>query len=489
MKNYTLKSIVVVFLGYILAPSYQTNVAIVGAGIGGSSVAYYLSELYGDKLDLTVFDSGPVGGRLATTHIAGREYETGGSIIHPANRLMVEHLERCGFKKSKSHEDGPFSMISNGQIVFQASDGFFDKIKSVIRYGLFSLLKLDYFVGNLLENFATIYPKLEAGESFESVAALLDGMSPISKHGDSSHEMLQLTKISTKKKLQELSISEILIDELGMVAAKVNYGQFPDTLHGFVGSVSLAGIQGGLWNVEGGNYKIPKCLLAKSGATFLPASVNSIEYTNGKSNVTYHLLDNPNNPISNEFDIVIIATPLTIDKTILKLRINGEDQSFPGSFQRTLAYIVHGELNSDFGDDPNDNLFFIDKDDVVASVSMLTPVNYDPATDHELPHVFKLFARQELSKEELGKYFSKIEELQLIDWLAYPNYSTFAELASFKLGENLFYVNNIEWAASAMEMSSLAARNIANLVGQSILDNTEKVSNKKPSSQDNNTEL
>ena len=38
------------------------------------------------KAEVTVFESGKVGGRLATTQIAGHEYETGGSIIHPANR-------------------------------------------------------------------------------------------------------------------------------------------------------------------------------------------------------------------------------------------------------------------------------------------------------------------------------------------------------------------------------------------------------------------
>ena len=60
-----------------------------GLGIGGTSVAYYLSEQVKSTLDVTIIDSGIVGGRLATTVIAGREYETGGSIIHPANRELI----------------------------------------------------------------------------------------------------------------------------------------------------------------------------------------------------------------------------------------------------------------------------------------------------------------------------------------------------------------------------------------------------------------
>jgi len=373
-------------------------------------------------------------------------------------------LARCGLQKSRSHEDGPFSIISKGEIIFQASDGIFDKIKSILRYGLFSLLKLDYFVANLLENFNSVYPKLEQGNGFDSVSNLLDAMSPVSKNGDQSHEMINLTKLSTKQKLQELSISDILIDELGMVAAKVNYGQFIDNLHAFVGSVSLAGIQGGLWNVRGGNYRIPECLLKKSKATLVAASVLAIDNVAGVNNVTYKLLESGDEAVTEEFDIVIIATPLTEDKTILKLSIDNQIQSFAGSFQRTLAYIVHGELSPRFGVEPDDNLFFIDKDDVVASLSLITPVDYDPDKDTTLPHVYKLFSREYLSDEQLAKYFSSVKDKKIIDWLAYPDYSTFNGLGKFKLADNLYYQNNIEWAASAMEMSSIAAKNIANLI-------------------------
>jgi len=408
---------------------------------------------------VTIIDSGVVGGRLATTVMAGREYETGGSIIHPANRLMEEHLVRCNFKKSKSHEDGPFSLISNDQIIFQASDGIIGSIKSVLRYGLFSLMKLDYFVGNLLDNFGSIYGKLNAGHGYESVASLLDAMSPVSKFGDNSHEMLALTKMTTEKKLQQLAISEELIHEIGMVASKVNYGQFPDTLHGFVGSVSLAGIQGGLWNVEGGNYRIPQCLLDKSGAKLKQASAKLIVNTDNGFNVTFQPVEGGEDIIEN-FDMVVVATPLTADKTNLKVVIDQSELSFPGSFQRTLAYIVHGELDPVYGDD---QMFFIDKDDIIASISLLSPVDYNPDNDH-LPHVYKIFSREELTDEHIRKYFPTVYEVKLIDWLAYPKYETFPGLDSFVLHNNLFYLNSIEWAASAMEMSALAARNVANLI-------------------------
>ena len=34
----------------------------------------------------------------------------------------------------------------------------------------------------------------------------------------------------------------------------------------------------------------------------------------------------------------------------------------------------------------------------------------------------------------------------------------------FRLRNNLYYTNGIEWSASAMEMSAIAAKNVANMV-------------------------
>ena len=72
-----------------------------------------------------------------------------------------------------------------------------------------------------------------------------------------------------REKLLSIGVDALLIDELVTVATRVNYGnaflsssmnltldmsgQMPNTLHAFVGSVGLAGMDGSLWAVEGGN--------------------------------------------------------------------------------------------------------------------------------------------------------------------------------------------------------------------------------------------
>jgi len=88
------------------------------------------------------------------------------------------------------------------------------------------------------------------------------------------------------------------------------------------------------------------------------------------------------------------------------------------------------------------------------------------------------FSRVELSSDDLAKYFSVIHSSLVVDWLAYPDYKTYPGLGSFKLHENLYYVNNIEWSASAMEMSALAAKNVVNLITNKEKSNKLSVDNK-----------
>lgn len=70
--------------------------AIVGAGISGTSAAYFLSKTPGLKALIDVYSKDPVGGRMATVNIQGHEFETGGSILHPRNKYMKQFAEQFG---------------------------------------------------------------------------------------------------------------------------------------------------------------------------------------------------------------------------------------------------------------------------------------------------------------------------------------------------------------------------------------------------------
>lgn len=77
--------------------------AVIGGGIGGTAAAYYLRQEFGAGVNIDVFEPGAVGGRLATTKIRDREYETGGAAIHPLNLHMKHFIEKLGKKKTKNN--------------------------------------------------------------------------------------------------------------------------------------------------------------------------------------------------------------------------------------------------------------------------------------------------------------------------------------------------------------------------------------------------
>merc|ERR1719508_5350 len=153
------------------------------------------------------------------------------------------------------------------------------------------------------------------------------------------------------------------------------------------------------------------------------------------------------NFVTEQFDMVVIASPLTSDKS--SISVLPSSQVFPGSYHTTVATIVRGDLIPEgigYKDNSSSTLtnFYLSPTSV--SVAKLSPVDYNPLTDNNLPPVFKVFSTRLLTSTELSTMFSSIQSVIVSDWLAYPSYSTVDDLASFQLSPGLYYTSRIEWA-------------------------------------------
>ena len=434
------------------------------SGIGGASAGYFLSKEIPDAA-ITIFEMGDVGGRLATVEVDGRRYESGGAIIHVANRYMVEYLDICGLRKKETPADETFTLHKDGHVVFQEwGYSLLDKARMAWKYGVRQLLKLENFYTNILTNFVTIYDKLENGVAFSSVEELLTGMDPVSSKGKRSGEMMDLTTVSLKDKLSSLDLDSLLVEELVAVATKFNYGQLPQEVHAFVGAVGLIGFDKKLWAVEGGNMRVVQCALEMSQAKLVRGEVKQVVASDGSYLLEYST--DMSDSVTEQFDMIVIATPLTTDKA--RISVLPSSQMFPGSYHTCVATIVRGDLipqavgyKDNSSSTPNN--FYLSPTSPMWSVEKLSPVDYNRNTDNHLPPVFKLFSSRPLTSTELSTMFSTIHSVSVTDWLAYPSYSTLNDFSSFQLSPGLYYTSRIEWAASAMEMSVIAARNVANL--------------------------
>ena len=246
-----------------------------------------------------------------------------------------------------------------------------------------------------------------------------------------------------------------------------------------LGTVSLAGIESGLWSVKGGNRLIPENLLKSSGANLIRSAVSEVKLL---PNERYQLVVDKDTRA--EYDIVVLAAP---QHQRSQLNFVG----IPRAVELRSRY--HRTVSNFFLGVPNEGYFFTDSvrsklagfssmptDITVTDASLffntyalnvpVTYVNtdslhdqffYDAFTRARGARVWKIFSNGDVSVDQANKMFTKILDWQTVDWLAYPEYQVGERMPSFVVHKNFYYVNAIERAASAMEMSIIGGRNVA----------------------------
>lgn len=165
-----------------------------------------------------------------------------------------------------------------------------------------------------------------------------------------------------------------------------------------------------------------------------------------------------------EYDAVILATPLTQDKSKIMLANFTRQFTFPGRYEAIHTTMVRGELRPESlmmtEDDLVEEVLVTNPKLMFNSFGLQTPV--EDATCKEDPvGVWKIFSPHSIPEEHLDIFFKRRESTDVVSWLAYPHYSSNQTLGDFELVPGLYHLNAIEWAGSAMEMSVIGAKNVA----------------------------
>ncbi|XP_048127992.1 farnesylcysteine lyase [Rhodamnia argentea] len=446
--------------------SSSLSVCIVGSGIGGSSVAHFLREYSAPSasISIRVFERhGVVGGRMARVNVGGDSFEAGGSILHPKNYHALNYTKLIGLKirwpnatrdSDGRDDDSDFGIWDGKGFVFKtwrvnSKLPFVDKIVSFAntallfwRYG-FSLIRMDNFVQRTVNNFLKYYESTDSRPVFETVDEMLKWAG-----------LYKLTGHTLEEELISIGLSPLLIRELITVITRVNYGQSV-SISGLAGAVSLAGSGGDLWSVQGGNWQMAAGLLNHSNvALHLREEIESI------SNLGNYYELNSSQGNSYECEVAVVATPL--DE--VDIRFDPSVSIPPRKLQHTHATFVRGLLNpAYFGFGSVEEIPELvgtieDPGIPFSSISVLKRHNAKEAT-------YKVFSREAMLDTLLDQIFSARKETIRINWGAYPHYKAPEVFAPFILdGQHLYYVNAFENAASTMEMSAVAAENVARLI-------------------------
>ncbi|XP_008783319.1 farnesylcysteine lyase [Phoenix dactylifera] len=459
--------------GALAAP----GVCVVGSGIGGASVAYFLKQYTCAEKgglcvnDIRIFERrGRVGGRMATVTIGGDTFEAGASIIHPKNLHALRFASLLGLKrKTKASEVDPNSNASSSsssssgfgvwdgeRFVFKtlppppsSSSAIYRMIRELLnslllfrRYG-FSLLRMERFVKTMVERFLLYYKGFESRPVFETVEEMLKWSN-----------LYGLTRRTLQEELADARLSPLLISELVTVITRINYGQNV-SISGLAGAVSLAGSDSGLWSVDGGNWQLAAGLVKHTNATlYLHEEIDSISYSG-----SYYVLNSIKGNSYN-CEVTVIATPLD------ELNITFEPPvSVPNRrLQHTFTTFVRGLLNPNYfglnsaSEIPN-LVGTVELPDIpFSSISVLKKYSEEDMT-------YKVFSRAPLEDDLLNRIFSTRKEVVRINWPAYPHYEAPEVFAPILLdGIHLYYINSFESAASSIETSSVAAENVARLI-------------------------
>ncbi|MEM7114840.1 MAG: FAD-dependent oxidoreductase [Chloroflexota bacterium] len=431
------------------------NIAIIGAGIGGTTAATFLREAFGHEVKITVYEQAvQVGGRVAHIDFAGVQIETGATLIHSSNQHLSQLMAQLGLDPVAPHDGNPENRtvgIWNGRsFLLQTSPSSLRTNLTMLWRYRRSLLRLQRLVQEFIRPWEKIYERQANGEAWQSPAELLQAL-----------DIFHLTQISSYDYFSQQGISERLITEFVDGASRVNYGQ-DGQINAFANAVSLtgAGLAGGdLFSVRGGNRLLCERGLANAGVDLrLETAVSAIT---SNPNGHYQVVTNATNTAH---DIVIIATPLertNITLSDIPLAPNAEHRR---GYQVTHATFVLGELNpAAFGlsvaAQPPKTILTTESPDIPFSSIGLTAVS-------PTGPIYKLFSRQPLPDQTIATLFHNPRDTKRVTWHAYTKLKPTTTYPPFVLAPNLYYVNAMETAVSTMETESVASRNIVNLIQQ-----------------------
>ncbi|KAJ3681478.1 hypothetical protein LUZ60_015967 [Juncus effusus] len=440
-------------------PSISTStssVCIIGGGIAGSSLSYFLHS-HSPDLSVQIFERrGNLGGRTASVNLSGDVFNAGASIIHSKNLHAVKFAEVLGLSREEPEGSDWFGIWDGSGFVYKNLKpppegsweiykklyGIADALLMLKRYGL-SLLKMNRFVQKLLDKFCLFYKEPEERPIFESVEEMLKW-----------NDLYALTQRTLEQELLDYGLNSRLISEIVTVITRINYGQ-STSMSGLAGAVALAGSNSELWAVKGGNFQLAEGLIKLTNSTV--HLKEEIELISDQGD--FYLLKS-NKGSEYNCDVAVVAMPL--DEVNITILPSVEIPS--RSMQHTFTTFVRGLLNPKyFGfssvEDVPDLIGTLEQPNIpFSSVSILKKYSKDD-------FAYKVFSRAEMNDTLLDQLFSVRKETIIIDWPAYPKYKAPEIFAPFMLDKkHLYYINTFESAASCIETSAVASENVARLI-------------------------
>lgn len=469
------------------------RVAIVGAGSGGSSAAYYIQRFRDPcrPVNVTVYErSSYVGGRSTTVNVYDNPLEPvelGASIFVKVNRNLVDAVDEFGlsltYDDGAEPDDAPQVLgIWNGEefVFTQSDDGYswLNLAKIVWKYGFMNVYRNQALMRKTVGTFLRMYE--QPYFPFQSLSQTAFDLG-----------LTDITTSTGSQFLEQNGVNPPFSTEIVQASTRVNYAQNLDQIHGLETMVCMA-IEGQM-SVKGGNWQIFDGMLKASKASLLLNT--SVAEISLQEDATYTIkaasLTEASTNLVDAYDSVIIAAPLqfsniTITPTppllpspipyvTLHVTLFASPHVLsPTAFNLPATSTCPSVILTTLSPHNSSSIPFF-------SISTLRSISNPSHTPPRREYVYKIFSPApvtasflanilglhtdekdsiaSLPKEDVSWHYVKV-------WHSYPYLPprvTFDDPQLDAAG-TLWYTSGIEGFISTMETSSLMGMNVAKLV-------------------------
>lgn len=461
------------------------SVAIIGAGSGGASAAYYLNRFKHPcgRVNITVHEqSSYVGGRSTTVDVYGdptEPVELGASIFVEVNKNLVSAarefgLATHGFKPKIKELPNTLGVYDGQGWVFMGSEsGWWTTAKILWKYGL-APIRTQQLMKKTVGAFLKMYdePKFPFRDLSQTAYDL---------------GLTEATAATGEQFLAANNIQGSFGTDIIQASTRVNYAQNIDKIHGLESMVCMA--TDGAMSIQGGNWQIFDGMLKASGAkVLLNTTVSNVYRQSGGSYAVNALSSSyPTGIDIAIYDTIILAAPLQFAKLSLTPAPVNPPPEIPYVNLHVTLFTSRHKLNPQAfnleSGVPTTILTTTPKTHTNApsfySISTLRTLT-NPIT-HQREYLYKIFSPAPISASWLNSILTppiasphqhNTQDKKDISWIyekvwqSYPYLPprvTFEDVQLDAEGK-VWYTSGIESFISTMETSSLMGMNVARLV-------------------------
>ncbi|QRV74308.1 prenylcysteine lyase [Ceratobasidium sp. AG-Ba] len=461
------------FVGFALFVTLAdaTKVAIIGAGAGGSSAAYWLwlakqRSQSSTPLEVDVYEKNNyVGGRSTVVYPYGDTslgaIEQGAAIFTDGNKNLMRAVSEFGFSLEEltGVTDGLGVWDGKEFLYRDTGNTSFDDNVMAERYGTGPYTSYG-LIQDFLEKFDQSYN--HTCPDFQTVGAYVAYLG-----------YTNLTTVTLQTYLDNNGVNQNWTRDFETGSTRFNYAQDASTIQGVPGMTSLSA--GSSHSVTGGNHQVFQQFLAKSGAKLmLKATVSQVaKTTNNQYKVTTSA------GAQTTYDAVILAAPAALSGIQFTFVAN-QPASPPVNYVHLHATLIATTTPAVLPQYFNTTASA--SNPMPGTIITTSESGYQPEIlafryekeiqrNGQTEYIVRTYSKAPISDATITQWFGAgtVGWVDRKEWDAYPVFPVPPNYPPVLPDARMCYVNSMEGLWSTMETEIISSRNCVDVLAKALL--------------------